>query len=113
MDLGHTAANSEIYRVTGTLPAERIEALLELDSVDLSGVIVHIQEARGSFPGEDSLASIIEDLTALAKHMRGENQKELRSIIERADSLQSELARDAEYGLEELTKAETELNSAI
>ncbi|WP_213303504.1 hypothetical protein [Paraburkholderia sacchari] len=48
-------SDAELYRLNGTLPGERIEALLDgalvLDQI--GSIPGELDEARGSFPGED------------------------------------------------------------
>lgn len=107
-------SNEELFRVNGTLPANRIEALLECEDKAnaLENVEAHISEAKGCFVSEDCLHEIIDYMQQLAKHMRGENRTELLRIIECAESLQSELGREGEYGADELRQALKIINMA-
>ena len=65
--------------------------------------ITHIEEAKTAFPGEDCLESIIQEARMMA---RGRVTKaELMQLVEVMESLQDELARSSEYGLDELKQA--------
>lgn len=83
--------------------ASRVETL-EDASVDACG---YIQEAKGSFPGEDFLQGLIDQCRAMAKG-RVTKADVLAFCVELED-LQDEIARSSEHGLEQLAKAEQEL----
>jgi len=106
--LAHNATNAEVFRVQGTLPAERIEALLDLETQAnaLEAVSAHIDEAKGCFVAEDCLQAHLDDLRRLLKNMRGVNRAELACIIEQIELTQTELAREGEYGASELNEAQ-------
>ena len=66
--------------------------------------ICHIQEARTAYPGENCLGSIIDEARMMA---RGRVTKtEVLRLVEMMEDLQLEIARSAEYGLDELRQAE-------
>jgi hypothetical protein len=102
-----THTPEEAHRLGLPFTPEHVELMLDaLDQAESGGdALVYVQEARGSFPKEDCLHDHISALQALAKHVRGENREELKKIIANLEERQSELGRDAEYGLEQLTLA--------
>ena len=69
----------------------------------------HIQEAKGSFPDEDCLQALIDECRELGQGRV--TKAEVLALCEKLEELQSSLARDAEYGLDELQKAERLLNA--
>jgi hypothetical protein len=69
--------------------------------------LCYIQEARSAYPSEDCLASIIDEARTMA---RGRVTKaEVLRLVEMMEELQLELARSAEYGLDELKQAKEAL----
>jgi hypothetical protein len=69
--------------------------------------LCHIDEARTGYPDEDCLASIIDEARTMA---RGRVTKaEVLRLVEMMEELQLELARSAEYGLDELKQAKEAL----
>lgn len=69
----------------------------------------HIQEAKCSFPGEDCLQALIDECRELGQGRV--TKAEVLALCEKLEKLQSSLARDAEYGLDELQQAERLLNA--
>ena len=102
---------SEQYRINGTLSAETIESLLDnAEAVSKAeGVSARVSEAIGSLPSEDFLSDFIADLYALSKRLRGDNKTDALSLLDKAESLKTELQQMAEYAEDELCKARTEL----
>ena len=98
---------AEQYRINGTLSAETIESLLDnAEAVtNAEGVSAHVQEAMGCYPGEDFLASFIEDLHNLSKRLRGDNRVEALRLIESAEDLQQCVFNEGDYGRSELREA--------
>jgi hypothetical protein len=69
--------------------------------------LCHIDEARTGYPSEDCLGSIIDEARTMA---RGRVTKaEVLRLVEMMEELQLELARSAEYGLDELKQAKEAL----
>jgi hypothetical protein len=69
--------------------------------------ICHIAEARTGYPDEDCLGSIIDEARTMA---RGRVTKaEVLRLVEMMEELQLQLARSAEYGLDELRQAKEAL----
>lgn len=99
--------NDELYRLTGTLPSARIEALIETAELyeKITGSEAHIIEARGSYPDEGFLYHVIERLNAVAKSVRGDNRQEILSIVSALEQIDQDVTNDAEYGRDELRKA--------
>lgn len=89
------------------LYAELAEAEDKTEAVD--DACSHIQEAKGSFPGEDCLQALIDECKALGQGRV--TKAEVLALCEKLEELQSSLARDAEYGLDELQQAERLLNA--
>lgn len=104
--------NAEAYRLLGTLPADRIEALLDIEAIDVSGAIVHIEEARGCYPAEDVMSETLQAMRDLRCNLRGNNKALMDSIISMVEDLETELRQSAEYGADELRKALEVLNHA-
>lgn len=88
------------------LYAELAEAEDKTEAAD--DACTHIQEAKGSFPGEDCLQEAISYCQNIDGRVTKANIETLTKLLE---ELQSRLARDAEYGLHELQKAERLLNA--
>jgi hypothetical protein len=92
--------------------AARAEMLAKLSLMDnltegSESALCHIQEARSAYPSEDCLGSIIDEARTMA---RGRvTRSEVLRLIEMMEKLQMELARSAEYGLDELRQAEDSL----
>lgn len=64
----------------------------------------HIQEAKGSFPSEDFLQELIDECFAMGQGRV--TKAEVLEFCERLRELQDTIARQSEYGLDELVKAE-------
>lgn len=111
---GINYTDKEIFRLTGALPGERLEALLERaeeleNAVDIEA---HISEALGQYPAEDFLQEPINRLNQLAKRLRGENRAEVTYIIEMLDDIAQCTFNAGEYGKDELHKAKKTLQIA-
>lgn len=106
-DKHRSLTNREYLSLHGTLSLDRIEALVEMEAVisGQEGALNYIDEAKGSFPGEDFLNDIISNLRTLVKHLRGANKEELNGIIEKVEGLQTSTTHESEYGLEQLKAA--------
>ena len=115
MYIDHNLTNAEAFRIYGTLPADRIEQLIDrTESVNadtLEGVASDIEEARGCFPDEDFMGALIESLWGLEGNLRGANKETIKRIIEQAEQLNTEICQSAECGREKLTDAERGLPS--
>lgn len=99
--------NAEYYRLNGTLSAERIEELLDLDVAreKVSDPSAYIEEASGCYPAEDFLEHIMKQVRAVAKRVRGENRDDLDQIILDLEDLQTEVNNQSDYGRDELRSA--------
>jgi hypothetical protein len=99
-------SDEEVYSLTGTLPADRIEELLDvaplLSEAVASAPCVH--EAMGQFPSEDFLQEPLDKLRDLVKRMRGDNRETLTAIIEELNTIATQQVHATEYGKEELKK---------
>ena len=74
----------------------------DADTSDLarSAVRDHIEEARNSYPAEDCLADLLTNLRFLA--LGRVTQAKVTAFVLQVEDLQSSLARDAEFGMDEL-----------
>lgn len=104
MELGSNFTPREILNIRGQLPIDIQEDLIEQaeDFANMANIAPGIQEARGSFPCEDFAEDLIDGMRTLAKRMRGDTKAEMLALIEHAEQLQTELAGQAEYGMNEL-----------
>jgi hypothetical protein len=99
--------HEEFFNLHGALPANRIETLLELAAVaeGLGDVKTKLEEARTGFPSEDFLSAVISRVQDLAKHVRGENKKELAAILADIEQLAQQTWQSAEHGCQEINGA--------
>ena len=99
----------ELERISYTIGNGQAALYAELaEAEDKTGAVddacSHIQEAKGSFPGEDCLQALIDECRELGQGRV--TKAEVLALCEKLEELQSSLARDAEYGLDELQQAE-------
>lgn len=99
--------NEEAFRVFGTLPPERIEELLDLQTVAnrASDADTHVYEALIQFPDEDFLSDIIRQVEELSVGMRGKNREGMKELAIKLQDIELSTSRATEYGQSELTKA--------
>jgi hypothetical protein len=99
----------EHLNLHGTLPLSEIEALVDrvedIDSNDLSGIEIHINEAKAQFPDEDFLAEPIERLGELAKRLRGVNRETVESIVAELEVISAAQAAATEFAISEFKAA--------
>lgn len=95
--------HDEYFRLTGTLCEAR-----SLELIDLSESIEEVDNARnylsdaGFGMGEDAFTEIIDQVTALKKHVRGDNLAEIVSILEKLDTVQTEFHQATEHTKEQI-----------
>lgn len=99
----------EVFNVTGTLPPNMIENLVD-NAEDMEAVreiIPNIEECKNTFPNEDFIDNlgVISDLHDIARRLRGENKAAIIAAIEKLEALQIDVYHQSEYGRSELTKA--------
>lgn len=80
-------SNEEVFRLTGTLPPDRIVALLDevydqIGPEDISRAEVYIQEAKAPFEYEDFLSDVIYLATELRDNCRGANKDTAERLCE-------------------------------
>lgn len=80
--------------------ASLVESLVEAEG-DAS---IHIDEAKGSFPKEDFLQEAINELLVMAQSRV--TKSDVIAFAENLKDLQDEIARQSEYGIDELRKAQ-------
>lgn len=66
-------------------------------------------DIRAGFPEEDCLTDILQRVQEMVSRTRGDNRAELKAIAELIVERESELARAAEYGANELDALENQL----
>lgn len=110
----YNLTNEELFRLTGSLPPERIEGLLDnaAAAAGLEGIGACVAEAKTCFFAEDALSPILSQLTELAKNLRGNNKQELLGIIESLDDFAQCQFHQGDYGRDELHKVEKALAEA-
>lgn len=99
---------AEVLNLYGTLPPDMCESLIDAkeDAQRAADTVANIEEAKGCYPSEDCLNPVLELLNNLHRNLRKSDTKDaLKFIIDRAEDLQSELARSGEYGASELRSA--------
>lgn len=104
----------ELERISYTIGNGQADLYAELAEAEdkteaANDACSHIQEAKASFPGEDCLQALIDECRELGQGRV--TKAEVLALCEKLEELQSSLARDAEYGLDELQKAERLLNA--
>lgn len=99
--------DEEVFRMTGTLPAERIEALLDHSAQlkQLTNIDGHIDDAMAQFPAEDFLSDLKQEMYELAKRLRGDNKEALTNLCAMLDDRLQTQFYATEYGTNELFKA--------
>ena len=102
----------EEYHITGVLSNKaHIERLLDLDMKDTAAAVVHIKEARGTFPAEDYLEEILHEFRAVAKLSKGAVRDRLIGAINTLEAKIEALNQASEYGAAELRSAVAELTT--
>jgi len=101
------------WRINRVLTDSQVEYLLDCAAkVEKSDSIEgYLIDAVGSYPGEDFAQDIITSLQVIVDRMRAsDNKSALLGIVERLEYRQEVIARSAEYGQDQLTKAARELD---
>jgi predicted RecB family endonuclease len=95
-----------INYIKGNMVANLFAEMDDKEILDeaMEDAVMHINEAKGSFPGEDCLQELIDECTIMAAGRV--TKAEVRELCKKIEELQSQLANASEYGLEELSKAE-------
>ena len=106
MYINSNMTNIEAFKLYGTLPADRIESILEAETQlsELQGIEGNLIDAN-SFPAEDFLAEVISDLQTLKRGMRGNNRENLDAIIEKLEDIAQCTFNASEHGRSELQAA--------
>lgn len=78
-------------------------ALIRLDTARyVDEIEPNIAEALASYPGEDFLSGISDDIRELSANVRGDNKEKCLSILESLDDLAQCINNQSEYGRSEL-----------
>lgn len=95
-----------ISYIQGTGQCDLYQELAEADAKEEAAedARIHIKEAKSGFPNEDFLQELINECRAMGQGRV--TKAEVLEFCERLEELQGEIARSAEYGLDELVKAE-------
>jgi len=99
--------DKEIYKLTGTLPADRLEKLIDSGNLGdkLKSCKSAAEEASLCYMQEDFLTDQLSKLRGLVRNLRSKaNQKALEKIIEDIEERILEQSRSSEYVIEELNK---------
>lgn len=93
-------SNEELFRISGTLPPDRIELLLDHGDTmkRLNSVSSSAQEASGCYMQEDFLSDQLHNLQSLLRCLRGENRRRLIKIIEDIEHNISMQVNEGDYG---------------
>lgn len=104
-------SNNEIFKLTGTLPAKRIEKLLDDEPIIslLSDIEDCLSDAVSAMPGEDCFQDDIKAMTNFAKCLRGDNKEALLNIISKFTDDLSSMLSSVEYAVSEINKYSEEV----
>lgn len=110
---GPSFSSAELFRANGTLPADRIEALIDAETLlqgarDVSGAL---DDAMASYPNEDFLTDAIRRFKELAHGMKGQRKADMLAAILALEDIEKATQQSAEYGMEELKKAQRALEA--
>jgi len=107
MVIFNNLTNMEAFNLTGSLPADRIEALLDKERMfsEMSDVVGCLQDAKANYPDEDFLQEPIKDLVVLSKNLRSHHKDYLLRAIELLEGIQQTVHNATEYGLEQIDVA--------
>lgn len=101
-------SHKEYFRLNGALSVERTEAMFEevaeAQAYDVREFADYAIEAQCGFSDEDFLQDEVSDLYAFAKRLRGDNKKDLLSIIEAIENALQQHKNSVEFGYEQLNK---------
>lgn len=97
-------SNAELFKLSGTLPSDRIETLLDCESkLNLvADYKTKVQEAYYCFISEGFADNELQQLKALCKSLRGNNRSQLENIIESLENTIASEVSNAAYGRDEL-----------
>ena len=106
--------NRELFDLNGTLSAERIESLLDIEATVTADDIdpLTIDEAVAQFPDEGFLTDISQRVVDIAKRCRGRNREDLLDICAALGDLEMTTFYAAEYGISELRQLQAALDRA-
>ena len=93
-------SDEELFKISGTLPPDRIELLLiHGDIVErLNNVLSSTQEASNCYMQEDFLSDQLHALQSILKCLRGENKLRLGKVLEDIERDISIQVNESEYG---------------
>lgn len=98
--------NEELFRLTGTLPKERIEELLDKSKVDVKAALDYISESSRYFPDEGFLSDLSNKIRNIVDDMRkSENKTRLENILAYIDDYEMQIFYESEEGMDLLHKA--------
>lgn len=103
MNIATNMSNAEVLKLHGSLPVSRIEPLLDTEQAyqkfEDIGVEGQLREAIEKFPEQDFAKTILNDLRAVEKTVRGQNKDKLETIIEALEAKQLEIYETALEGV--------------
>ncbi len=97
-------SNEEYYALTGKLTPARIEELLKSEELaeGREGILVDLDEASASYPSEDFMDGVKNNLLEIIKVTKGVRKAELQVLLEQMNDLAMSTFHASEYGLEQL-----------
>lgn len=103
----------EHYRLHGRIAdchaIELLNAYVKIKAV--ADIGEYLDESKGGFPSKDFISDVIEDVSQLRAHVRGENKKDLQSILDKLNKLAKTHRQSSEYSLKQLKLAEKIIGS--
>lgn len=99
-------SNEEAFRLFGTLPASRIEILLnsDIDSNTISDAKDILSGINVNYPGH--LTQVLEqELRELLLHTRGDNRRTVESALDYLEMIEKEILREIRGAREEIDNA--------
>ncbi len=106
MHAGSNLTPAEVYRLTGTVPAETLERLIFQNEKleQLESISVYVDESEHTI-AEDFLAAQLGRLRDIGKRLRGSNRQDLQSVIEELEAVIEVEVNASEYAAEQIKLA--------
>ncbi len=94
--------NEEYYALTGTLTPARIEELLNAERCSELCVGPWLDEAEASYPTDDFLEGVLDNLMDIIVVTKGVRKGELQVLLEQIQDIGLAVFQDSCYGREKL-----------
>lgn len=110
MILSSGMTDAECVRLNGTLPIDRIEALLTaveenqkfVDHVQDFSFTHCVNKAIEAYPAKGFANEVLDELRDLLKWVRGQNRECVTDLITKVEALQTDVLEEADKGIGEL-----------